>query len=336
MQWLFDNPLANLPGPVFLGLYAAVLVGSILFLRVLVARLYQGTGKPPLPIPESPDPFQIAYLRGGESEVIRTVMVDLVDQGRLVVQDVSGVMKWVGKGAMKWVVPDPNDRGEDLSPVHQVVMETFRTPRASEAVLETNTRDRVRKETAGWQSWIEDEELVVEPDARVQFRLIHALAILGFVVLGMYKLASAWMHHRSNVGFLIGMMFVGGFLLMLSGSHRRLTLRGRNYLKDLQSAFESVRSLSTMEKSHREPQPAFGDASLPLLAMGVFGVSALQGSSFDPLYRAYQKSAVTGAGCGASGCGSSCGSGSDSSSSCSGGSSCGGGSGCGGCGGGGD
>jgi hypothetical protein len=77
---------------------------------------------------------------------------------------------------------------------------------------------------------------------------------------------------------------------------------------------------------------SFGDASIPLLAMGAFGVNALQGSSMDPLFRAYRASAVSSSGCSAGSSSIGCGSGSAGGD---GGSGCGGGGGCGGCGGGG-
>jgi hypothetical protein len=137
-----------------------------------------------------------------------------------------------------------------------------------------------------------------------------------------------------------------------------LSSRGNQFLKDIQTACVSVRSLR-----NTVPEPArskystgsgvlalAGDASMPLLAMGVFGISSLQGSQLDPLFVSYRKSAAnvsgcTGGGCGGSsddgssyGDGSSCGGGSSCGSglSCGGGSSCGGGGcgggGCGGCG----
>ena len=335
MQWLFENPLANMPGPAFLGLFGALLVGAIIILRIKAARIEQGEDARPLAIPDQIDPYQIAYLRGGDTEVIRTAMLDLVEQGRIVDVQKGGLGKMFSNATMQWKVADPTDTGADLPPIHRAVLRAFAIPRDPQSLFQSEVTSRVHEETRPYREWVDRENLEVDLDGRSQLRKLLIVCLVGLEVLGVYKLAAAWMHHRTNVIFLIGMMIFGLIILPLCAQHRRLSLRGRNFLRDLQTAFGKLRSVKDARSKPVEPEYAFGNVSLPLMAMGIFGVSALQGSSYDPLYQSYQRAAATGGGCSMStsfGCGSSSG---DAGSGGDGGSSCGGG-GCGGCGGGGD
>ena len=83
MDFLFDNPLANLYGPYFLILYGLLTVAAITGYRVLRNRLDRTEQFGIPPIPNNPDAFEIAYLRGGENELARTVVFSLAQKNLL-------------------------------------------------------------------------------------------------------------------------------------------------------------------------------------------------------------------------------------------------------------
>ena len=330
MDWLVDNPLGNLPGPAFLGLYLAVFVFAVLALRMGIHRMTQDGAANPMPIPEHPDPFSIAYLRGGTSEMLRTVMVDLVERGRLAEDTSSLPKRRLPAVGGRWIATHSDEALESLPPIHRAILDVFRNPKSSAALVDPSILAVANTESARYEKWAEENELVVPASSRSAFRTIHAMTVIGFAGLGGYKLFAAAMHHRSNVGFLVFMLVAGIAMLVIAGQFRRTTARGRTYLRDLQAAFEPVRKIKDVESSGRPAQLAFADASLPLLAMGIYGASSLYGSSLDPVARVCYGASMSAGGCGAVG---GCGSGCSSASSCSGGSSCGGGGGgCGGCG----
>ena len=63
-----------------------LIIGVLLayFGPVLLRRAMDRTGNLDVPpVPESPDPYRIAYLRGGENEVLRLMLFDLVRRGHL-------------------------------------------------------------------------------------------------------------------------------------------------------------------------------------------------------------------------------------------------------------
>ena len=83
MEWLVHNAIADMYGPRFLVLYASV-IGLTIGVCWWVLRQRDATSsvRPPL-IPSQPDPHEIAYLRGGEEEVARVVVFDLLQRNYL-------------------------------------------------------------------------------------------------------------------------------------------------------------------------------------------------------------------------------------------------------------
>lgn len=345
MQWLFENPLANMPGPAFLLLYLALIAGVILLLRIVARHIEKGDDQRRLPIPEKIDPLQIAFLRGGDQEVIRTAAVDLLEQGRLKQVIKNSWQKFNLPSEFKLQAANPEASDSRLPRIYQVILLLHQHPQKLKTLFGSTIRSQVSKETESFQRWIEKEELQVDSEGRAQMRKMLLLSLLFLEGVGLYKLISALVHGRSNYWYLIFLMALTLIIIPLCARHRRLTRRGQDYLRDLQTAFGSLRSLQAVEKKESKPSVAGNDLSLPFLAMGIFGVNALEGSSLDPYYRSFQKSKSTASGCssttfsscGSTGCGGSSfgGFGGDGGGDSGGGDggSCGGG-GCGGCGGG--
>jgi uncharacterized protein (TIGR04222 family) len=217
-------------------------------------------------------------------------------------------------------------------------LEHFQSPATAPSLFKSSLLKRLDPEFDAWRRWSEKESLLIDRGLRSSAIALCVVSLLMLEAFGGWKLIAAAMHHRSNIGFLIALMGLSPFVLILASRVSRLTRRGKDFLRDVQTVLAPYRVVKVAEKVGTELPSAtslsFGDASIPLLAMGAFGVNALQGSSMDPLFQAYRVSAASTSGCSAGsssiGCGSG-GSGGDGG----GASGCGGGGGCGGCGGGG-
>ena len=89
MDWIIHNPIGDMSGPKFLGIYACLIAVTAVacdrFLRGLDTT--DGDGPPPVPI--DPDPYELAYLRGGINETIRTVGFSLLGRGYVDVVEVK-------------------------------------------------------------------------------------------------------------------------------------------------------------------------------------------------------------------------------------------------------
>jgi uncharacterized protein (TIGR04222 family) len=315
MDWLVHNPIADLSGPEFLVLYGVVIAATLLWCWWQVRASDPTTGQAPPTVPATPpDPYEIAYLRGGENEVTRVAVFSLLQREYLHAVPVRrGLFGRRGTQQLEHAPKQPPQSA--LTPIERRVFEWFSWPRNPAEIFRGTAPADVKQQCAGYEQHARQERLLMpEQVLRGAWRvaLLGAAVILG---LGAYKLAIALSRGHSNVWFLIIMAVVSMFLLRWAAQVPRLSRRGQAYLQQLRLAYEPTRAQMGW---------ATGDDMLPLM-VGLFGVGVLAGTPLDDYREMFPAAARSGGSCG-SGCGS-------GGSSCSSGD---GGGGCGGCGGGGD
>src|SRR6476469_3547812 len=344
MDMLLHNPIADMYGPHFL-LFYSFIIGTTL---VACWRFIQDpTKKQPLPlIPTNPDPYEIAYLRGGETELTKLSVFNLIQRGYLQVNEQS-------------IQQAPNY--PHLDGLNLIESEFFNCFSSSHQVDEMKFSSFlpfiVREKYAVYEQSLQNEQLLYAEEWKawnVKVGLASAAIVFS---LGSYKLLVALAKGHNNVGLLIAMGVISiVMLLRFISQSPRLSDRGQNYLKRLQETFAQL---------HEKTKSSIPDALDYNLLVALFGVEALAGTSYNYYRKAFlpppspsrssrrgsnsrqrssSDSSSSSSSCGSScsssfdssssssSCGSSCSSSSDSScsgSSC--GSSCGGG--CGGCGG---
>ena len=327
MDFLFDNPLANMPGPEFLVLYILFIITTIIVFRVLKNRLDRTAHFTVPPIPHNPDPFEIAYLRGGANELARAVVFSLAQKN---------LLKFVNDDKISQIHPIvfEYDR-RSLQPIQLTALNWFGTSRDTKEMFSKDGLVNALKPYADtFQSRLEMQHFF--PDAEMNRRNTR-LTIQAFLIfggLGAYKFVAAFYNGYSNIFGIIFITFIGMFVLGLAAKMPRLTKLGKTYLERLQIAFDKIKPSNHYASLNVSPVPSATFAAVDpfLLSVGVFGGAALAGTIYSDYNRTFERaqnqSANSSGGCGA-GCGSgSSSSGGDGGSGCS--SGCGGG--CGGCG----
>src|SRR5262249_47172438 len=80
MDWLIHNAIADIHGPSFLLVYGAI---ALVIITVALGFVVSGETdrRGPPPVPSIFNPYEVAYLRGGKNEVIRTVLYVLYQLG---------------------------------------------------------------------------------------------------------------------------------------------------------------------------------------------------------------------------------------------------------------
>jgi uncharacterized protein (TIGR04222 family) len=311
MNWLMDNPIANMYGPQFLFLYGCAIVVTLVGCWWKLHSADPTAELPPLPLRADPDPYEIAYMRGGENEVIRLTIFNLIQRGYL---KVSETKKWWGRTEQRLERGSGHPDQRHLSHLEQKVFRLFSTPRTAADIFQSDSQSADLKGLwADFDSKLQGEQALCPAEvgeAAGRVRMVGILIILG---LGGYKLMVALAKGRHNVGFLIAMGFCSILLLLWVCRPPRLSRLGRDYLKRLQEVFERLKPTA----SHAS------DITL-LLLVSLFGLGVLTGTAYASLGQMFSRSAS-----GSGGCGGGCGGGGAG---CGGGG-CGGG-GCGGCGGG--
>lgn len=300
MNFLLHNPVVDLPGPQFLAFFAIVAIVTC-FLACCVRKSVDRTRNLPTPsLPETLDPYEIAYLRGGPHEQKRLVILDLIMRGYLRHVDSSsrllGGFPIIAKAPRH---PDPRYLDADARMIFDRITSGLKAEEIAK-IPAPSTND--------YRKNLSESRLL--PSYSDHLRLLRAVCpfVLFIVALSVYKLAIALSRGHTNVRFLVLLTIATAVALVIVAGPRRLTDLGRRYLRKLQDALSMLK--------RRVPTLA-GDEFL--LAVAVHGIGVLKGTSYDYYPKMFLR-ASHGDGGGAS---ASCG-----------GSSCG--SGCGGCGGGGD
>lgn len=288
------NPF-DLSGPdflIFYGLLGMLVLGGLF----VVGRLSESGTVPRL---DYSDPYLLAYLRGGEAEVIRVAAASLADRGLLRVDNNR-------LSAANATAPSLVRR-----PIESAILQRLTIPTDFTSLFDSTTLREACKEYKD-----KLEQLRLLPDQKLAGvrlnRLLITLAILGGVAL--IKIAVAVTRGRHNIWFLVAMTVAFSFIAVRIYNPFRTT-RGDALLADLRTLFAPLKKRAAMIN----PGGATGEAAL---LMAVFGLGTLSINEFPFISLFREKiSSSTGGGCGSS------------YSSCSGGS-CGGGGECGGCGGG--
>lgn len=315
----------HLYGPLFLAIYAAIFAVFFTVCLVVRAQIDRDDSEKRLVPDVDPDPYQIAFLRGGTNEVLRLATFELFAKEAL--EEKKGRLR-----ATTWeLVPDkisPNT----VSPFAWEASQHFTKPRSPTEIFRSGIASHFAGKIREWNDWIENEELRISREKQLKLNGVAILLAGVFAAIGFIKIMVALSTNHNNVGFAIAMLIGGSIAILLTCLPRRFNARGRNYLSAIQTMHGQHRRVSNNAKFLTEPVDpttvSLAATSVPLMAMGLFGVAALQGSSFDGFRKTYLRSEANGGGCGAS-CGgvATCG---GSGTSCGGGASCGGGGGCGG------
>ncbi len=271
--------IANLPSTEFLifyGLVIAMTLGTYLSL-VLRDDTTLSLGLPELP--SEPDPYEIAYLRGGESDVTLVLIVNLTLRDYISVVDFWKV---------KTIARAPNHPDQQhLSALERAVFDWFGTGSTgitAKQLFSGRLPKLVSSHCARlYEKRLETAQLIKAPEHRAREARLVLVAGSVIVGLGGFRLIHTLLEGRTNVGFLIGMTVVA-LLLLIVIRHKRLTAHGRAYLRQLARAFEGL-----LSQTSRAPQ----DMRLPLL-VAIFGLLALSNTPLSYYEDMFSKGASGG------------------------------------------
>ena len=304
MEWI-----ANMEGPRFLLLYATVILTTLAAAYIAIRSGSGGDRVDPL-VPASPDPYEMAYLRGGDVEVAKLTLIELARRGYVQEKQTGSRRSKAVHLRQKKSHPDPANLPAPQKAIFEIVSEDDKPLR--QLMRTGRFRAAIGEIKSSFLPRLEREGLIAAAARRAKVLFISIALILG---LGGYKLVVALETGKLNVGFLASFAVVATVaLLAIAGS--RLTARGRKYFRNAQEVYRSETSDVVLDPSSAETNDM-------LLHVGLFGAPILFGtaaSGYATMLGLDPSNRYGASGCG-SACGSSCSSGGD------------GGGGCGGCGG---
>ena len=313
MDWLFDNPLADMHGTQFLFLYA-VFAGIVVIAAVFFVDMQDMTGAmAPPPTPRDPDAYELAYLRGGANEVIRTAIYALRQKRLIEIVEKESRIKATGVAPGAFEITRLEQRVYEAILPAPLISELFKGP---------NLRDDVESLCGAYRQSLAPQQLLTPPEVKRAAQYAWPIGIGLLVAAAGYKIIAAILHGRSNLGFLFMETAAACFILywlVRKTTSGNASKRGKAWLSQIQLAYAGhVASAFGGGAVDRSAGGAALGASA-LFLVGLFGFGILKGTPDAAL--AQQFAASQSGGDGGGGCGGGDG---------------GGGGGCGGCGGGGD
>lgn len=209
MNWLLHNVVADLYGPYFLVFYALAIAAVIVACYRSVRSVDRTEGLEIPRIPAKLDPYEIAYLRGGENEIVRVAVASLIQRGLLrVVEEKT----WLSKSKKI-------DRGRrpgraELSPIEGAVLKWQGFPATPHSLFApAGVPPLLEASTTSYEAKCAEKNLLAPDEMRdVGWRLfwIGSTIIVG---LGGYKLAVALVKGHTNV-MLLGILGVLGVVFL--------------------------------------------------------------------------------------------------------------------------
>jgi uncharacterized protein (TIGR04222 family) len=274
-----------------LALLAPILVSPI---------LDRSNARPVPPVPDSPDPYRIAYLRGGENEVVRLLLFDLVRRAYLTIVADEGAQ---AKDRMISQADEP-PADDELSELEASLVGFFNVPKKPTEIYRSLIPALVRKRFETEQDDLVQMNMLIPQAVKSKMitadRAAKALGcILGFL-LGFVHFDNMAAGIAIAALFFVGQRYVDRVL----PRRRRISKLGRKYISAIQAAFEDVKSKASQPS-------AKDDRNTLLLPVGFYGTSVLIGTPYDAYHYFYPYAILTGwgfgsefsGGCGAGGTG---------------------------------
>jgi uncharacterized protein (TIGR04222 family) len=303
-NWLIHNPIADIHGPAFLLVYGMIAIVVILVARGIVLSRDR-TGQRPLPpVPDTFDPCEVAYLRGGANAVICTVLYALYR---------SGLAHAVPPAASPSAQPSEvvastywRDAGS-LTELEQRILRAIAAPVTPAYLFRDRTlRDDVERLCQPWRRKLEAEELLRTDDDKASARNVPFTATIILLALSVYKIAVA---DGRPFGFLICLSILALVVLWIavgSAAYARLTERGKAFLMRLQTAYrDTSRRVARDAAPQMETQSGLQPDLVSVAMVSLFGMgilSATPDAAFANVVVA-SASGAGGGGCGGGGCG---------------------------------
>lgn len=272
MIYFFENPIARMYGPLFLLLYIATGIFIIRLIRSKSARLINTEEVADnVSIPLQPDPYEIAYLKGGEKQVLLLSIYSLISRGYLNV--LTNNEKTDVRIGQKEKVPATAALNEQEKMVFKST--TKKEMRIANFLNEVFT-EKFTECCEPLRKKLEQDNLFVSEAAEKQFRQMKSLGAGVMIFFGIYKIIAAVKHDHDNIFFLLVLTILAP--VFISNVKKVKLARRDNYLDALKTAF------NVTSGSDFDLQPFY----MKQLQLAIFGVEVLKNSKLNYLSNYYK------------------------------------------------
>lgn len=213
------------------------------------------------------DPYEIAYLCGGERQVLELVGFSLFQKGYL---EIDGDRLQRSDNSLDLA---------QLEPIEQEVLEWFSQGRRVEGfgfIYADDLQTNVRQDFDGYRQWLRNEKLLLIEKDRTTALKVGACGVGAIIVIGGYKLIDSLPQGYPYWGVLefIAFVSISWLIYMFQKPGQRLSQRGKQYLKSLQERFELSKLDATVH-----PSAEYTDVLMMKIALS--GLKILQKTPYE-------------------------------------------------------
>ena len=268
MSWLLNNPVRDVDSEYLLLFYVmAITAVSLACYRSVRSADWTRHMEPP-EIPTRPDPYELAYLRGGETEVTRIAIGSLVERGLLKIiesRDWSSTELTIRRKVDRGRTPEPGE----LSPIEACIMKWTGFPATARQIYQPDDTPYKTVSTLFWHGAtgrhsyqpggvpalirsscdryrdnLADNALLNPPETKQLGSRLFWIGSALIVGLGGYLLAVALAKGEPLVVFLLCPMALIGVIALAHTCllFPRISFRGRAYLEQLELNYDRLRS----------------------------------------------------------------------------------------------
>ena len=275
---MLDDIFFNLSAVDFLNIFGLVVL-SVLLSMYFAIFLADRSGRTPLPILDAPDPMEAAYLSGGLSQVIRTLIYDLDERGFILLANEGRI-----KITNKLLVSD------EIGELETRLLEKIKSsPKIQEIFDDQSLREDLNRLLTPVRTRLGLENRLLSPKVLNVRRAAEILGSLTILLFGGVKAKLLVDAGQSNISYLlfliiasIASVYALGYVLTRNVASRR----GRLYVEAMRSHFAD--QLEATIAQIRSPGPgarAFSGAALYLI--GLYGLSILKGTTESKFAEAF-------------------------------------------------
>ena len=203
MSWIFNNPIGTMSGLFFIFFYA-VYSAAVGWIALKSLRGIRAGKFVPMPFPASPDPYKMAWLRGGQPAVAELVLFRLLQTGSVCIDENERVTD-------KKAMDSPEVRA--LSDMERSVFDQLKE---HEFLWDGNGLGNYEIEQFckkyEWNA--RQAGLLVDP---LRVEKITRRAVAAIVAMGLYKLLAALFYGDENTVFILFLLLMTGVSLRLFG-----------------------------------------------------------------------------------------------------------------------
>jgi uncharacterized protein (TIGR04222 family) len=200
MGWLLHNPIGDMYGPYFLIFYAGVIVATFVVAVLTLQHRDVTRWEEPPEIPIHPDPYELAYLRGGANEVIRVALFAMIEDG--VIELVEEKKSRFSAKTTRLRVAADVDKPDEFHPVERELFKACRSPIEPRALFQKETVKEVENVCDIYKKRAEAESLLQLDAVKRSALTLWLEGVALLVGLAAYKVLAAVENGRPNFGIL--------------------------------------------------------------------------------------------------------------------------------------